>query len=504
MKIIENNIIKKAEATTCIKQNISHLDLINRAADAFVKKFQKIFTLIPQKVQILCGNGNNGADGLLIANGLATIGFDVQVVLIEVSTYPTEEFLAAKKLLFQSVSFTSLTNSHLDDIKLIHNGIIIDGLIGAGLSRPLDEKMAVFIDGINSVDSVKVAIDLPTGMHADEGVIGPAIKCDYTLGLGSAKMGYFLEGSSLFTGKLSILDIGLESPDNPDDTASDMFLTPNNIRSMFAPIAHTLHKYQRGHCFLTGGSYGMTGCMRLAGEAALRTGCGIVTLHVPGYAVNFLQASLPEAIIQADTLSDQVSDVLLPPKYNAYCIGPGMGTAPSQADLIRKFIDSKPEKPGVWDADALNILANNSHLLELLPPGAVLTPHTGEFERLFGPSQNPVEQLNTLRTNAVKYKCHIVLKRPYTMIATPSGQVCVNSTGHWGMATAGSGDVLSGMIASILAQGYSPFESSAMGVFLHGMAGEIAAERYSPFSMIASDIINCIGSAYLSILKKHT
>jgi len=496
MNIYPIHTIREIEKLTCEKQNLTHLDLINRAgaafADAFlIKVFEKRLPVI-----ILAGNGNNGADAIVAANVLASKGIEVILYCLHVNPIISSNFEEMSKRVFTSVRLMTYDPDQFDAISLIPECYIIDGILGSGLNRALEPALQGLLRTINANSAIKVAVDIPTGVGADGTLYEGALKCDHTIGLGSLKLAYFLYYEEDHIGKFHFCDLGFEKADQISD---GIYVDRVLVKSELFKANRYAHKFLKGSVLMVGGQYGMVGCMRLAGEAALRSGCGLVTLHVPKCAVEFLQGSLPEALIEPDENFYSVGLTQDYKKFNALGIGPGMGQHTKQIDLVRRLLFNKPHCPMVWDADALKILGLYPEFLSQLPANTILTPHMGEFTKLFGRIVQGKELHKFALAKAKEYQIIIILKGPDTISYLPDGNYFVNSTGNYGMATAGSGDVLTGIVTGLLAQGYIPAEAARIGVFIHGLAGDLAAIDLGHSSLIASDIIKYLGHAFLSL-----
>jgi hydroxyethylthiazole kinase-like uncharacterized protein yjeF len=361
---------------------------------------------------------------------------------------------------------------------------------------------AKLIDHINSSGNKIISIDIPSGLYSDKSSTGNSIiRADHTLSFECYKLAFLLPANGPWLGIVHILNIGLHK-DYLQKLKSDYgWIDRDIIHPIFKPRNKFSHKGDFGHVLLVAGSYGKMGAAILASRACLKSGAGLLTTHIPkcGYAI--MQTSLPEAMVNTDEnehINTSLQESLS--KYTTVGIGPGLGQDPKTALLI-ETIFKEYKKPIVIDADALNLLASNQQLVSLLPPYSILTPHPKEFERLFGSSVSEFERLQLAKQKAIQLQCIIVLKGHYSFIAMPDGLGYFNSTGNPGMAKAGSGDVLTGIIAAFLAQGYQPKEAAILGVFLHGLAGDFAASFFSEHSILATDISDHIGTAILSILQ---
>jgi len=345
-----------------------------------------------------------------------------------------------------------------------------------------------------------MSIDIPSGLSADQSSKGNiAVKANDTLSFQCYKPAFLVAENSLYTGNVHILDIGLH-PDFYNSLITQNELTDGTIaRSIYKPRNNFSHKGNFGHALLVAGSYGKMGAAVLSAKACLKSGSGLLTVHIPKSGYDILQTSLPEAMVMTDFNSSfltKIEDDLL--KYDAIGIGPGIGTASETKTLAHELFHSY-RKPVVIDADALNIISSQKDLLKLIPPGSVLTPHPKEFERLFGPSKNDFERIQLASEKAKELNCIIILKGHHSFIASPDTKGFFNNTGNAGMATAGSGDVLTGILTGLIAQNYSSIEAAILGVYIHGLAGDYAAGEESMEAMIAGDIINNLGNAFSEV-----
>jgi len=277
-------------------------------------------------------------------------------------------------------------------------------------------------------------------------------------------------------------------------------ITDEDIPSLIRPRHRFTHKGDYGHALLIAGGMGKMGAAVLAAEGCLRSGAGLLTAHIPNRGENIMQISLPEAMVSLDANSDYISKLPDISKYDAVAIGPGIGTKNMTVEVFETLLRTVANTPLVIDADALNIIAQKTELLKLLPEGTILTPHSGEFDRIAGSNENEYERIQKAREIANEQKVCIVLKGTYTAVCIPSGKVFFNTTGNPGMATAGSGDVLTGILLGLLAQGYGFEAAAVIGVYIHGLAGDLAAKTLSQESMLAGDIVKMLGKAFLQML----
>lgn len=496
MKILKADQIRSWDQYTIEHEPIASIDLMERAATKCFEWLDDNGWFV-HSFAVFCGKGNNGGDGLAIARMLATAGCKVSVYILEFGHRGTEDFQTnlAKLHLYPSVDIHFIQDEN-NFHSLAKDTVVIDALFGSGLTRPPDGITSSLIDHINNSRCTIIAIDVPSGMSVDQSSKGNKIvKASYTLSFQCYKLAFLVAENAVFIGEVSILDIGL-LPEflSSLDTNFELIDRPI-IRSIYKPRNRFAHKGNFGHAMIIAGSYGKIGAAVLAAKACLRSGVGLLTCFIPKCGYEILQTAVSEAMVMTDANSSIITkiddDVL---KYDSIGIGPGLGTASETRDAVKELL-SVYKKPIVLDADALNGLSMEKKLPSL-PTSSILTPHPKEFERLFGESKNDFERIERALENAKLLNCLIVLKGHHSFIATPSGKGYFNNTGNAGMATAGSGDVLTGMTTSLLAQGYTSEDASILAVYLHGLAGDIAAKEFSQEAMIACDIIDSIGKAF--------
>jgi NAD(P)H-hydrate epimerase len=502
MKILNANQIRALDAYTIQKEPIRSIDLMERAACQWTKKFLQLNPK-PKRVSIFCGSGNNGGDGAAIARLLIEKRVRVHLILCHIGEFSPDLAQNVKRL--ENIKFPHLeiTHFHKGDklIQVEPADIIIDGLFGSGLNRPVSGAWGELIEDINNLPNKVFSIDIPSGLHPDKHIEGSIIDANTTITFELPKLAFMCPENAKSVGHLEIVSIGLHTEflDNFDTPYS--LITEIDAQKLHRNRKKFDHKGVFGHGLLIVGSQGKMGAATLAGKGALRAGIGLLTMHVPKCGVNIIQTALPEAMVSIDSNAQFYSTPPDISPYRAIGVGSGLSVNKHTIDGLSKLLNSA-DSPLIIDADALNIISSHEHLLSLLPPGSILTPHFKEFERLFGPSKNHFERIEKARVNASKYQINILLKGAYSALATPDGEIFFNSTGNPGMATAGSGDVLTGMITGLLSQKYKPSHAAQLGMYIHGMAGDIAASKQGFESTLASDITENIGSAYLSFTTK--
>lgn len=500
MKFFTTTQIRQLDQYTIEHEPIAAIDLMERAANALYKSFTATF---PAKVPvcILAGQGNNGGDALALARMLLKGGYEVSVYLIHSGLLSPDCEINRQRLLSgYSKSLIELNEAFVTP-EVTTETIIIDGLFGSGLSRPLTGTFAQAVNWINRTGCKVVSIDIPSGLAGEENK--PAdnsiiVKAHLTLSLQFPKLAFLLAENEPYVGSFEILNIGIH-PEVIEKTPSDLYyMEAKDIRPLLKDRSVFSHKGTYGHAWIISGSKGMAGASVLSSQAALRSGAGLVTVHGPAANRIIVQTTIPEAIFQSDDSDDFISHIDLTDSNPAVAIGPGIGTHAATAQMLSDFLINH-KTPCVLDADALNIISRQKELLKQIPEKSILTPHPKEFDRLFGESNSSYERIMKAQHASKSYGVIIILKGAHTTIAVPSGSLYFNSTGNSGMATAGSGDVLAGIVAGLLAQGYKPEEAALTGVFLHGRAGDLALANESKESLVASDLIANLGKAFQSI-----
>lgn len=453
----------------------------------------------PDQVQyiIFCGKGNNGGDGLAVARLLLERGCTVFIYILEFGNKGTDDFqLNLSRLHRYPQGHIHFIQSE-EHIPVLPPGfVLIDALFGTGLSRPAEGLAAGLIRTINQSTDPVISIDIPSGLYTDQSSRGlDSIQATHTLNFQCYKLAFLLAENGAAIGQVHLLDIGLHPQYQEDTVTPYEWLDLPIIQAIYRERPRFAHKGNFGHALLLAGSTGKMGAAVLAAKACLRSGAGLLSCHIPGNGLTILQTAVPEAMAIPDPHPDCISTVVTPEKYNAVGIGPGIGLSPETGDCLIALL-ARYKHPIVIDADALNLMAADKSILEKLPPGSILTPHPKEFERIAGASENDIDRIHKAKELAARLKVVVVLKGHHTMIATPGGLCYFNSTGNPGMATAGSGDVLTGVLTGLLAQGYSPVEAALLGVYLHGLAADISAAETSMEALIAGDIVSGLGQAF--------
>jgi NAD(P)H-hydrate epimerase len=497
IKILSVEQIREADSYTILNEPITSINLMERAATKCAEWITG--KISGQKVKVFCGMGNNGGDGLAIVRILLADFIQAEAYIVHHGTSYSEDCLHNLQRIEEQtpeIIYHILAESDIPTID--QNDIVIDAVFGSGLSKPVTGIAATVLGHINQSNVITVSIDIPSGLFADtftDPSKGAITEADYTLTFQAPKLAFFFAQNDRYTGEWTPLDIGIHPSFIDQVSTKNYFLTRDDVSPILRPRSRFSHKGIYGHALLIAGGKGKTGAAILSAKAAIRSGLGLLTVHLPEDAVIPLQTTVPEAMISFDPSKEVFTHIPDLAPYNAIGIGPGIGQRPETAAALKLFIQDV-KVPVVFDADALNILGENHTWLSFLPPGSILTPHPKEFERLVGKSADEFERLKMQKEFSSKYNCYVVVKGAFSSISTPDGNVFFNPTGNPGMATGGTGDTLTGIILSLLAQHYSPFESVLLGVYLHGLAGDIAAKELGYQSLIASDIIECLSKAF--------
>lgn len=497
MKIFSAQQIKKWDSFTIKNEPVTPQNLMERAAKSSVQALLYILNKV-ENFYLFCGAGNNGGDGFAMARLLYQKGLNVTIFYqIENSGYSEEAAINLKRV--QEISGISVVDlSETDNFQFKSNSIIIDCLFGTGLNRKLEGQSSEVIQHLNKIKLPKIAIDIPSGLfadkiHEDKSVI---FRADHTLSFQSWKKSFLHPETGKFCGKIHILDISLKSDFIKYEKSNDFTIDDELIKEIYQPRNDFSHKGTFGKTVIVAGSYGKIGAAVLATKSALKSGSGITSTLSPKCGYEILQSTCPEAMFLQS--GDNFIDDIYIEDDAVIGIGPGLGTNPITEKAFLKFLKMQ-KKPLIIDADALNILSKNAKYLKFIPKNSILTPHPKEFERLFGKTDHSFERLKLAQEKAKELNIIIVLKDHHTQICSPNGKVYYNITGNSGMAKGGSGDVLLGIITSLLSQNYTPENAAIFGIWLHGKAGDFAAKKFSKESMLPTDLINELGNVFKNL-----
>ncbi len=502
MKVFETHQIREIDEYTIRNEPVASIDLMERAAAGCTNWI--LSRILPgEYIKVFAGPGNNGGDGWAIARLLAERGYlHTSLYLLQISRIISADSVINRRRLEEQNRVPIYEISSESDFPEIgKHEIIIDALFGSGISRTLEGLSAALVNHINASGNMVISIDMPSGLQGeqhDRSANNAVIRASHTLSFEFPKRSFFYAENEIFTGEWYIIPIGLHPQIIQEKHTPWHYVTFTDIQGKYRKRARFSHKGTFGHACLVAGSYGMMGAAILSARACMRSGAGLLTTHVPRAGYPIIQGAVPESIFEMDSSELLFSSIPEKRDYSAIAAGPGIGRAPETVNALVNLLKSATV-PLVLDADALNILAAQPDLMGLVPAGSVLTPHPGEFDRLAGNSDSGYKRNERQVEFASRHQLIVVLKGACTSIAMPDGNCFFNSTGNPGMATAGSGDVLTGIILSLLAQGYTPQDAALLGTFVHGLAGDIAATETSKQALIASDIIDHLGTAFLKI-----
>ncbi len=500
MKIFSSKQIRKADQFTIENEPIESIRLMERASLAFAEWFCRYY---PKKgrVFIFCGTGNNGGDGMAVSRILLSRGWNVHVYIVNPDSKQSKDFTMNYLALKEVYEINSIKSKEDIEIEFKESDKIIDAIFGSGLSRKITGLYGQVIQMINHSDAEIISIDIPSGLYSDKSSTSKNIvHADQTISFQFPKLAFLLPENGKYVKKFNVVSIGLHEGFIEKEQTKYFLTDKKRFKDLFKNRDKYSYKNQYGHALIISGSYGKMGAAMLSSKACLRSGIGLLTTHVPQCGYEIMQSTLPEAMISIDASTRFIENLPEMDKYNAVGIGPGIDTQVYTADVIDALFTNF-QHPIVIDADGINLIARHSDLIEKIPENSILTPHPGEFKRLVGDWKDDFDRLALQEKWSKEHKVIIVLKGAHSSISLPDGRVFFNSTGNPGMATAGSGDVLTGIITSFLGQGFTPEDAAIAGVFIHGIAGDIAKEKLNETSMIAGDIIDNIPDAINHLIQ---
>lgn len=501
MKLFFSDQIAEIDRYTIEHEPILSVNLMERAMRQVFKWFKEhIAPTVP--VYIFAGPGNNGGDGLALARMLLLDGWSVSVYLVQESgSLSADARINLDRLRVHPKSkIFDLSDPAVSFPKIESTDVVVDAIFGSGLKRPCTGLALETVRSINRSGAKVVAIDIPTGLMGEDNLAaGGIVFASHTLTFQFPRLSFLMADNARYIGQWVVFDIGLHSAAIAKTPSDFVYLEIADIASRIKQRPRHCHKGDFGHALLCAGKYGMMGAAVLAAKGCLRAGAGLLTVHVPNCGVQILQTALPEAMVSED---DDLVTLSSPPSllmHNAIGIGPGIGQVGEVDSCLDQLLDSVAKKRLVLDADALNIMARHAAWWSRVPQGTIITPHPGEFDRLTDPHSDGYARMQSAMAFAKEHRVVVVLKGAHTLIVTPAGKCYFNSTGNAGLATAGSGDVLTGIILGLLSQGYEPEDAAIVGVYIHGLAADLALDNQSVESLMASDVLNYLGQAYLQI-----
>lgn len=453
-------------------------------------------------IKLFCGIGNNGGDGMVLARKLHEHDYSIKVYVVNYSEKRSEDFLLNLERLKDGKVWPDFINKETDLPEISSKDIIVDAIFGIGLNRAPDDWVGNLIKHINDSRAFTLSVDVPSGLPLDSSPWKPSyvIRASYVLSFQVPKLVFFLPETGVYVNQWEILDIGLNQEFIAKTDADFELITRSEVLPLYRPRLKFSHKGTYGHAVIVGGSYGKIGAVQLASNACLSVGSGLVSAFVPKCGYNSLQTAIPEIMVLTGSRERSISEIAIPFKASVVGIGMGMGLDDDTVSAFGSFLKNS-KLPMVIDADGLNILSQNPQMLNDVPELSVLTPHPKELERLIGYWTSDFEKLEKAKAFAAKHNLVVLIKGAHT-ITIHNGKGYVNTTGNPGMATAGSGDVLTGMITGLMAQGYSSLEAAIFGVYLHGLAGDLAASSNGYEALKASIIVENIGNAYSELFRQ--
>lgn len=496
MKILNSQQVLAIDKETLASQYISSFKLMERASTKVFDKLKDRYKLYQTSFVILCGKGNNGGDGLALARLLKEGGAFVRVYLLQAKKYTPESVQNQDLLEERDIAVEKFTPK--TKIKIKPDDIVIDAMFGIGLSEVLGDEWNDFFKHINEEKCYdRVSIDMPSGLFADVSTPKTAnvFKANIVYTFQLPKLSLLLPESKEYVKEFEVVDINLDADAIAKAETTSYFVDKDRVKSKLKKGSKFDHKGCFGHALVMGGSFGKIGAMVLASKAAMKSGSGLVSAYIPGCGYTTMQTAIPEVMCLVGEDEKQLVNFPDVSNYDAVGVGCGLGTSKETAKGFVAFLKGAKEAKMVIDADGLNIISEQK-CLDKVPAQTILTPHEKELSRLIGTWDSDFDKIEKVKTMAKKHNLVFVVKGAHTMVVTPSEEVYFNSTGNWGMATAGSGDTLTGIITSLLGQGYAAEDAAIVGVYLHGLAGDCAVESIHPYSLLASDISNAISTAY--------
>ncbi len=502
MKIFTSAQIRELDSYTIKHEPIASIDLMERAAKALAHAIADEWDT-NSPIVVFAGPGNNGGDALAVARLLVEQGYTVTAYLFNITSHLSADCEINRKRLEENrriKSFTVVTQE-FDPPVLTAETVVIDGLFGSGLNKPLAGGFASLVKYINNSPAKVVSIDVPSGLMAEDNsfnVRAHIVRATLTLTLQHIKLSFLFPENQQFIGRLKTLDIRISKEGIDRMDTQYVLAEEKTVRPLLQPRNPFAHKGEMGHALLIAGSYGMGGAAILAAKACLRAGAGKVTVHTPRGNNLIMQVAVPEAVVQLDREETAFSEPVETEDYDALAIGPGLGMSEGAAIAMIAQL-RRSQCPIVADADALNQLSNHRAWMQQLPQGMIMTPHPKEFDRMAGRCTDSFERLSKAVEMAKRQQIYIILKGHHSALCLPDGHVLFNSTGNAGMATAGSGDVLTGIVTALLAKGHPQADACLLGMYLHGLAGDLAARELGEESLVASDIIAFLPKAFKAL-----
>lgn len=503
MKLFTKEQIYEGDKLTIERQKISSTDLMERAGTQIFNWINLRMQGAQVPIHVFCGIGNNGGDGMVLARHLILEGYNVKTYIVNYSEKRSKDFLInydrVKNITKQWPEFV---HNQDDFPEIMQDHVIVDAIFGIGLNRPVEGWVKNLFIHLKKSKAFTLSVDIPSGLQTDSIPVdeNSVVMASYTLSFASPKLVFFLPKTAKYTVNWEVLDIGLDSEFLSTTSAKYNLIGKYEAIPMYIPRDKYSHKGQFGHSLIIGGSYGKIGAVTLACRGALSAGAGLVTAFIPKCGYNAIQSSFPEAMVLTDLNNDFITNIEYHFKPTVIAFGIGVGVNMKTVETFENLLKTT-KLPMVIDADGINILSNHPHFLDLLPKNTVLTPHPKELERIIGTWTNDFEKLEKAKEFSNKHKVVLVIKGANT-ITVFEDKFYINATGNPGLSTAGTGDVLTGIITGLISQGYNSLSAAVFGVYLHGKSADIAVEDYGYQSLIASHVIEYLGAAYMDLFKQ--
>lgn len=501
MKLFNADQIYAADKFTIKNQQITSNELMERAATQIFNWIHLRMQGAQVKIHLFCGIGNNGGDGVALARHLREHGYNIEVNIVNYSDKRSKDFLVNLDRLKDRKIWPHFLESGCEFPEIGKDDIIVDAIFGIGLNRTPDTWVENLMQHLNDSKAFILSVDIPSGVFMQRAVENEkaVVKANHVLSFQVPKLVFFLPETGVYSNQWEVLDIGLDLDFMVKTDVEFEIIGKNEILPMYLPREKFSHKGTYGHSLIIGGSYGKIGAVTLASKASLIVGCGLITSFVPECGYVPLQTSFPEAMVITDVGEKIITKIDYEIDPDAIGIGIGLGTKQETKTAFDNFLDTV-KVPLVIDADGLNILSKNKKLLEKIPEKSILTPHPKELERLIGKWKDDFDKIKKVKAFSKKYNVIVVIKGAHS-ITIYENKGYVNSSGNPGMATAGSGDVLTGIITGMMAQGYEPLKAAMFGVYIHGRAGDLAIENTGYQALTASKILDSIGMAFIDLFK---
>ena len=503
VKVFSRAQIYQGDKITEERNQMAPADLMERAGSEIFNWMHLRMQGAQVPIHIFCGIGNNGGDGLVLARKLVTHGYNVITYVVNCGNSRSNDFLINyDRLKNATKDWPSLIKSEKNFPEIHPDDIIVDAIFGIGLNREVDDWIKALFHHFKASGAFTLSVDIPSGLYTDKlpTDLNGVVKANYTLSFQSPKLIFFLPETAEYTLQWEVIDIGIDREFLMTTETEYALISKNEVLPIYKPRKKFSHKGHFGHGLIIGGSYGKMGAVHLASKSVLSSGAGLVTAYVPKCGYSILQSTLPEAMVIANADDKKITDINFNIEPTVVGVGVGLGTASETVDAFERFLKSN-NCPLVIDADAINILAKHKKLIESIPENSVLTPHPKELERLIGKWSDDFDKLKKTEAFSIKHKLIVVIKGAHSI--TVHGQKkYINVTGNPGLATAGTGDVLTGIITGLICQGYSEIEATLFGVYLHGRSADLALEEYGYHSLMASHVIDYIPDAYIDLFKQ--